>query len=206
MGKIIAVIGNVGVGKTTFARQLCAYMPYTLALEDHSDRPFHTAFATNRAVSALQNQLDFLLLRAEQEHVLRSAAGVGVVDGGLEQDFFVFTRYFAHAEALSPSEYQLCERLYRLVRRSLRAPDLVIYLTAPLPLLFARHAERRRPIEVIGPADIPLVEDFVRDYLHQLGTSPLITVDASADDPSFTNTISRLREPIEQLLGAKRSG
>lgn len=206
MGKLITVIGNVGVGKTTFARQLCTQLSYSLQLEDHSDRPFHTAFAANRATSALQNQLDFLLLRAEQEHAIRAGAEVGVVDGGLEQDFFVFTRYFAHIQALSPSEYQLCERLYHLVRRALPTPDLVIYLSAPLDVLVARHAARRRAVEVIGPEDIPLVDRFVRDWVQHLSTSPCITVDAAEDDPSFSSTITELRTPIEKLIGKNEHG
>lgn len=205
MGKLIAVIGNVGVGKTTFARQLCTHLRYTLALEDHGERPFHTAFAADRATSALQNQLDFLLLRAEQEQDIRARMGVGVVDGGLEQDFFVFTRYFAHIQALSRSEYHLCERLYRLVRRTSPGPDLVIYLTAPLHTLAARHAARQRAVEVIGPADIPLVDEFVQDWVHGLNTSPLISVDAAADDASFANTIATLRKSIVRCIGEERS-
>jgi len=44
MGKIVAVVGNSGVGKTTLVKQLCAEAAITAAFEQHTSRPFQELF------------------------------------------------------------------------------------------------------------------------------------------------------------------
>lgn len=200
MSKLIAVVGNVGVGKTTFTEHLCAATGYVAALEDHATRSFHAAFATDRRVSALANQVDFLIGRAEQEQQIRAATTHGVQDGGLEQDFWVFTRFFAAKGYLSTPEHALCERLYRLARQTLPPPDVLIHLTAPLHTLATRHAQRKRAVEVVRAADIPLLEDFVHAWLART-TVPILRVDTTAADTTFAAAIAQIGPALHTLIG-----
>lgn len=199
MSNLIAVAGNVGVGKTTFTQRLCAAAGYAAALEDHSRRAFHTDLVASRH-AALANQMDFLLLRADQERSIRRGSTVGVQDGGLDQDFYVFTRFLLHTGALEPREYELCRRLHEFARQLLPPPDLIIYLTAPLDVLVARRAARNRPAEVIAAADLPMIGDFVQEWIAAVDAPPVITVDATVDDPSFGTTIEALLPQIRQSL------
>ena len=142
MGKLISIIGNTGAGKTTLARALCETGRFIPALEQHAERPFQALFAGDLRRYALPNQVDYMLLRAEQEAAIRGARNMGIVDGGLEQDFFIYTRLFSRRGYLDGEEYKLCERLYRRLRCLLPAPDLFIYLTAPQAVLSQRVAIR----------------------------------------------------------------
>ena len=118
MGRLIAIMGNTGVGKSTLARQLCRLHDFTSGLEQHAERPYQRLFAQAEPSSAdqkryaLANQLDYLLLRAEQEQYIRSLPGLGIQDGGLDLDFYVFTRHFYQKGYLAEAEYVLCQRLY----------------------------------------------------------------------------------------------
>lgn len=201
MAKLITVIGNVGVGKTTFARQLCAATGYGLALERHDQRAFHAAFAADGRALALANQIDFLLLRVEQEQEIRRGATVGVTDGGLEQDFQVFTRYFYQTGRLSPAEYDLCHRLYQCARQMLPPPDVIVALDAPDDILISRFKRRNRTTEVIQAADIPVLAVVVRDCFEALKHVPTICVNAAVNDPGFVSTVAELRPLIQSILG-----
>ncbi len=66
MNKLITVIGASGVGKTTFVSALAKASSFATAYEQHTDRPFQHLFKQNKSY-ALANQLDYFLLRAEQE-------------------------------------------------------------------------------------------------------------------------------------------
>ncbi len=200
MGALIAIIGNCGSGKTTLARLLCRQLGYYQLLEQHTERPFQAAFMQDRR-QALPNQIDYLLLRAGQEHSIRQAAGVGVVDGGLDQDFYVFTHLFYAKGYLDEAGFDLCQRLYRQLRQLLPPPDLLLKLNAPLEALKQRRAARSRPLDIVSEVDLPHIDDLLADWL-QAGPppAPLIQVDASPGD-LFASALPALTNQIRSILG-----
>src|SRR5512134_3252917 len=115
MGKLIVIVGPSGVGKTTLVRALAQAYPFETAFEQHLERPFQSLFKQDKRY-ALANQMDYLLYRAEQERVLRAAPQTGLVDGGLDLDFHGFTRLFHARGLLTDAEFDLCQRLYELLR------------------------------------------------------------------------------------------
>ena len=82
MGKLIAVVGNSGVGKTTLVRALCQRGSFVAGLEQHPERPFQHLFSQNNQRWGLANQVDYLLYRAEQEQIVwRARASASMTVG-----------------------------------------------------------------------------------------------------------------------------
>src|SRR3990172_11017940 len=130
MNKILAIVGMSGVGKTSLAQALAKTGRFATAYEQHAERPFQSLFK-NDPRFALANQLDYFLLRAEQEKELRQGpAKTGLVDGGLDLDFHGFTRLFHSRNLLSDPEFDLCRRVYGLLRELLPRPELIVHLHA----------------------------------------------------------------------------
>jgi deoxyadenosine/deoxycytidine kinase len=200
MGQLVSIIGNTGVGKTTLAHALCATGQFVAGLEQHAERPFQALFAGDLQRYALANQMDYMLLRAEQEEALRHVAGTGVVDGGLDQDFFVFTRLFDRRGYLSGAEYELCDRLYRRLRRLLPAPDLFIHLTAPIEVLTERFLARHRTLEIARVEDVPLIDELLTDWLTREQPQSLLTLDAAADHDGFRRRMPNVLAEIDRRL------
>jgi len=199
MGALIAITGNCGSGKTTLARMLCCQLGYHQLLEQHAERPFQAAFMQDRR-QALPNQVDYLLLRAEQERSIRQSAGVGVVDGGLDQDFYVFTRLFYAKGYLDEPGFGLCQRLYRLLRDLLAPPDLVLKLNAPLEALAQRRAQRKRALDIVTEDDLPRIDGLLADWLRDDPPAGLlIEVDASSGD-LFASALPELADQIRSIL------
>jgi deoxyadenosine/deoxycytidine kinase len=199
VGKLITVVGNAGSGKTTLTRRLCQALALTQCLEQHAERPFQALFAANLQGYALPNQIDYLLLRAEQEAEIRRGQSIAIQDGGLDQDLFVFTRFFFHQGYLTADEYDLCRRLHRLIRSTLPPADLIIRLSAPLEVLAQRHRRRNRTLEIATVRDLPTLEALFEDWMRQTTDIPLLTVDAGADDPTFADALPALVAAIQEL-------
>ncbi len=187
MGRLITVVGNTGVGKTTLVSRLCQLAPFVTGLEQHEERPFQKLFSLDTQRYSLPNQVDYLLYRAEQELSIRASPADGLQDGGLDQDFYVFTRHFYQRGYLSEAEYGLCQRLYLLLRKLLTSPDLIIRLVAPINVIAKRFTGRGRKLEIARLADLEAMEVLLDDWLGQEKSIPVITVDASLEDPGFVH-------------------
>jgi deoxyadenosine/deoxycytidine kinase len=199
VGKIITIIGNTGVGKTTLARALANAGGFNLGIEQHDTRPFQALFKSD-ARYALANQIDYLLLRIEQERLLRQMPQTGLVDGGLEQDFHGFTRLFHARGLLGEPEFEICQRLYRFCRAALPEPELIIHLVASNEKLKQRLAGRDR-INIAGINDLITLDSFLNEWLATLPNQNVIQMDVSNLSVSYFEVIPMLLEQIESFFG-----
>ena len=112
MSKLIAIVGVSGVGKTALVSALAGATTlrggevFETAYEQHIERPFQSLFK-NDARYALANQIDYYLFRAEQETKLRASPLIGLIDGGLDLDFYGFTRLFHKRGLMTDPELDL---------------------------------------------------------------------------------------------------
>lgn len=115
--------------------------------------------------------------------------------GGLDQDFFVFTRHFHRKGFLTQGEFELCERLYRLLRQMLPPPDWIIYLKAPRQVIARRYAQRDRELEIAQIEDLEALELLLEEWLNAQKESPLLTLDSAAEDANYAKAVQiALRE------------
>jgi deoxyadenosine/deoxycytidine kinase len=154
-----------------------------------------SAYLKTDARYALANQLDYLLLRAEQELLLRQSPQTGLMDGGLEMDFHGFTRLFHARTWLTDAEFDLCKHFYELVRSHQPPPDLIIHLTAR-PEIICRRLETRKRINIAAAEDAPQLDYFLGEWLSTLTPDHLLRLEVSENDfgyqhllPSLLNTL-----------------
>lgn len=200
MANLISVVGNTGVGKTTFVRQLCASYHYDSCLEQHVERPFQALFSADRSTSALPNQIDYMLVRAEQELKIRRGALPGVQDGGLDEDFYVFSRLFFQNGYLDEAEFSLCQREYATLRQLLPEPDLFVWLQAPVSVIAERFQRRNRELGIADQDDLLKIDRLLQDWLSSIQPGKLITIDTTEEDMRYSQSVQQVHLEIEDLI------
>ncbi len=198
MGKLVSIVGGSGSGKTTLARAICQAGNYAPYLEDLRIRPFQASFMHEGKSYALANQVDFLLYRAEQEMSIRNSEGIGVQDGGLDLDYYIFSRLFRANQYLTQDEFALVERLYRLLRALLPPPDCVIRLNIPLEVVARRRNVRQRELDITANSDLARIDRLLTEWFSQSPpTSPVLEIDNRLDDASFSKSINTVLNVIQ---------
>jgi len=198
MNKLIAVVGASGVGKTALAQALAKAHPFAAAYEQHAERPFQTLFKKD-ARYALANQIDYLLLRAEQEKTLRSSAHIGLIDGGLDLDFHGFTRLFHSRGLLTDPEFDLCRRVYSFIRVMMPPPELIVRLHAD-KMTVASRLSRRDRINIANAEDTSLFNSFLDEWLAGIPSDQVLELDVSNETLEYRQSRSAILGKMSQIL------
>ena len=198
MSKLISIVGPSGVGKTTLVRVLAKTGKFATAFEGHLERPFQTLFKHDKKYG-LANQIDYFLMRAEQERELRAASQIGLMDGGLDLDFHAFTRLFLSRNLITEPEYDLCRRLYTFIRTALLRPELFVRLAADEETVAARLSTRDR-INIASADDTKTFNSFLDEWLASLPSEHVLKLDVSNETLGYEHSIGVVEERIRSIF------
>ena len=201
--RYVAVEGPIGAGKTTLATRLAETFNYQLLLEPASDNPFLDRFYREGRRHALPTQLFFLLHRADQ---VAKLAGPDLVGPTVISDFLIEKdRLFAEL-TLDQNELALYEQIYNNLMLDPPAPDLVIYLQAPISVLLDRIRERGVASEQHIDGDyLNTLSEAYTDFFHFYDQAPLLIVNAEEADFSHNdNHFDALLEQVVQMNGIRQ--
>jgi deoxyadenosine/deoxycytidine kinase len=194
VSKLIAVVGPSGIGKTALVHALAKTGKFATAFEQHEERPFQTLFKGDSRYG-LANQIDFFLLRAEQERSLRAAPQTGLIDGGLVLDYHGFTRLFHHRGLLTDTELDLCRRLYETLREWLPLPELIVRMRADQGTVTGRLSARDR-INIASVEDFAIFESFLDEWLSSLPSQHILEIDVTNEGVDYKNSITQILAKI----------
>src|SRR5688572_9942389 len=194
MNKLISVVGASGVGKTALVQALARTGKFSVAYEQHAERPFQNLFKQD-ARYALANQIDYLLLRAEQEAALRASPQIGLMDGGLDLDFHGFTRLFHHRRLLTDPEHDLCKRVYSFVRASFPLPDLIVRLNVDDQIVAPRLFTRAR-VNIASAKDTALFNSFLDEWLASIPSTQVLELDVSKENIAYSKSVNTVLKRI----------
>ncbi len=197
--KFIVIEGPIGVGKSSLAKKMGLTLSARLELEDAGSNPFLEKFYENPTEAALPTQLYFLFQRHKHmQQILQPDlfAPNMISDYLIDKD-----RLFAQV-TLSDDEFALYDQVYQQLTIQHPAPDLVIYLQAPVEILVERVKKRGRKQEKNIQFDyLQKIATAYTQFFHYYNASPLLIVNTSAID--LMNNGVHYNELLERVLSTQ---
>ena len=152
----IAIEGNIGAGKTTFAKWLAGHLDCDLMLEQFQENPFLEKFYDDPERFALSVELAFVSDRYRQ---LRERLGARNLFRQVLVSDYAFVKSMIFAKANLPAdEFKLFRTMFKLMDAQVAQPEVVAILD-PNP------EKIRQQIEIRGRS---YEQDMPQDYLDKI--------------------------------------
>ncbi|MFK8011615.1 MAG: deoxynucleoside kinase [Marinicellaceae bacterium] len=150
--RIIAIAGNIGVGKTSLVHFLTSTYNITPFYEPNDENPYLDDFYKDMKQWAFHSQLYFLSNKFRIHQKVDSSQGVVVQDRTIFEDVEIFATALRDMKKMSHRDWHTYHQFYENIIASIRPPDLMIYLKCSIRTIRKRIKIRGRKME----QDIPL--------------------------------------------------
>ena len=202
--RLLIVAGNIGAGKTSLTERIAARLKWQSAFKSVADNPYLANFYEDMRAWSFHLQVFFLGHRAEQYLEIARSPQSAILDRSIYEDAHIFARALHHMGNLNERDYLSYRRVFDLVVAGLPAPDLLIYLKAPVPVLMERIRRRGRDIETgISAEYLSLLDSFYDDWLQGFDVCPVLTI--RTDDLDFVHE-SRHMDIVVKRIQDKLTG
>ena len=200
--KYLAVAGNIGSGKSTLVQFLSNQYGFRAFYEPNDENPYLADFYRDMQQYGFQSQIFFLTHKFRLHQDLEGQTGPVVLDRTIYEDAEIFATGLYEQQKLSERDYALYKALYQNMCRTLRPPDLLIYLRCSLSTLKKRIFIRGRKMEQeIPTAYLKALQKKYDEWIKRYNQSEVITIETDQIDYT-TDLIDRIdvMKRIEQFL------
>jgi deoxyadenosine/deoxycytidine kinase len=183
--KYIAVAGNIGCGKSTLVDFICRTYGVEPFFEPNAANPYLADFYADMKAWAFHSQLYFLThkFRIHQELEERRGQKTVVQDRTIFEDAEVFAEYLHRRRYIGRRDWQVYRDLYQSILRSLRPPDLLIYLRASVATIRKRVRLRARPEEQTIPISyLRALNRLYEEWFGAYQRSPTLVIETEKID------------------------
>ena len=198
--RYVVVEGPIGVGKTSLARRLAEHAGATAMLEKPGENPFLPGFYADPARHALPTQLFFLFQRINE---VRELAQMDLFQEARTVSDYLFDKDALFARLnLNDDEYALYQNIYNSLAPQAPAPDLVIYLQAPVETLFERVRRRAIPYEyAIAESYLARLAQGYSDFFHHYDAAPVLVV--NCENLNFVDNDEHFNLLLTRIAGMR---
>jgi deoxyadenosine/deoxycytidine kinase len=154
----IAIVGNIGAGKTTLTKLLANHLKWEPQFEAVDDNPYLEDFYSDMKRWAFNLQIFFLNSRFRHIVQLQQKEIKIIQDRTIYEDAYIFAENLYDMGLMSARDFENYSNIFESIITYIKPPDLLIYLRASVPTLVENIQTRGREYE----ANIRL------DYLSKL--------------------------------------
>lgn len=177
----LVIEGNIGAGKTTFAKMLSEEYDAKLILERFAENPFLPKFYSDPEKYSFPLELSFLAERYSQ--LKNELTNRDLFHQHTIADYYFMKSLIFAQNTLAQDEYNLYRNFFDIIYERLPKPDLFVYLHLPEDQLIVNIRKRGREYEQTIDVDyLKKIREGYFTFFSQQNDFPILIVDISGID------------------------
>jgi deoxyadenosine/deoxycytidine kinase len=194
----IAIVGNIGAGKTTLTELLAKNYGWDPLFEAVDNNPYLEDFYNDMKRWSFNLQIYFLNSRYRQIIDIQKLGHNIIQDRTIYEDAFIFAENLHDMGLMTTRDYQNYQSIFDNMTAYIKAPDLLIYLKASVPTLVNNIQRRGREYETGIRLDyLSKLNDKYQKWINNYKLGKLLIVDKDSID--FANNTEDLATIVQMV-------
>ncbi|NCD69848.1 deoxynucleoside kinase [Mucilaginibacter agri] len=194
----IAVVGNIGAGKTTLTELLAKNYGWEPLYEAVDNNPYLEDFYGDMKRWSFNLQIYFLNSRFRQIVDIQSGGKDVIQDRTIYEDAFIFAENLHDMGLMAGRDFENYNNIFENITSFIKPPDLLIYLKASVPTLVNNIQRRGREYEIGIRLDyLSKLNEKYQKWIDGYKLGKLLIIDK--DNLDFANKTEDLASIIDKI-------
>jgi len=194
----IAVVGNIGAGKTTLTALLAKHYGWEALYETVENNPYLEDFYSDMKRWSFNLQIFFLNSRFQQIAEINNFQRNVVQDRTIYEDAYIFAENLHEMGLMTTRDHQNYRAIFDNITSFIKPPDLLVYLRASVPTLVNNIQRRGREYEAGIRIDyLSKLNEKYEDWVSGYNLGKLLVLDK--DKLDFTGNPDDLGAVIQSI-------
>jgi len=194
----IAIVGNIGAGKTTLTEMLASHFKFEPQFEAVDNNPYLEDFYSDMKRWAFNLQIFFLNSRFRHIVKLKDTGIDMIQDRNIYDDAYIFAENLYDMGLMSARDFENYSNIFQSIIHYIKPPDLLIYLKASVPTLVNNIQKRGRDYESAIRLDyLSKLNDKYDKWINNYKEGKVMILDK--DNLDFTKNPEDLGDIIQKI-------